>query len=195
MDRIDYYRVLDLTRDATSEDIKKAYRLLAFKYHPDQNRMDDKAEEKFKEINEAYAVLSDPLKRKLYDRMEYGSFRNHNIDGDAIYSRYRNNAKPNSAFYRGRGCYRRRKFGRDCFSRSGMLRNSIFDEDVLYRVDITSDEALHGTERILSIETRWEVKLFRLNITSGIRDGDIIRLPLGEGPISPKHISIQINIL
>ena len=64
----DYYEVLGISKDATEKDIKKAYRKLAFKYHPDKNPDNKKeAEEKFKEVNEAYSVLSDPKKRRQYD--------------------------------------------------------------------------------------------------------------------------------
>jgi len=64
----DYYEVLGVSRTATEEDLKKAYRKLALKHHPDRNPGNKQAEEKFKEINEAYAVLSDPEKRQKYDR-------------------------------------------------------------------------------------------------------------------------------
>ena len=67
----DYYAILGVPKDATQEEIKRAYRELAKKYHPDKNRGDPKAEERFKEINEAYAVLSDPKKRAEYDRRGY----------------------------------------------------------------------------------------------------------------------------
>jgi molecular chaperone DnaJ len=63
----DYYQQLGLDRNATDTDLKKAYRQLALKYHPDRNPGDKAAEEKFKEINEAYACLSDPDKRSNYD--------------------------------------------------------------------------------------------------------------------------------
>jgi molecular chaperone DnaJ len=67
----DYYEVLGVPRDATDEQIKKAFRRLAFEYHPDRNR-EDGAEEKFKEVNEAYEVLSDANKRAAYDRFGHG---------------------------------------------------------------------------------------------------------------------------
>jgi DnaJ-class molecular chaperone len=69
MDFKDYYKVLGVTRAASGEDIKKAFRKLARRYHPDVNPGDKKAEAKFKEINEAYEVLSDPDKRKKYDTL------------------------------------------------------------------------------------------------------------------------------
>ncbi len=67
----DYYKILGVSRDASQEEIKKAFRRLALKYHPDRNQGNKEAEEKFKEINEAYAVLGDPEKRAQYDR--YGT--------------------------------------------------------------------------------------------------------------------------
>ena len=66
----DYYELLGVHRNATDAELKRAYRRLALEYHPDKNQGDRAAEEKFKEINEAYAVLSDPQKRAYYD--QYG---------------------------------------------------------------------------------------------------------------------------
>jgi molecular chaperone DnaJ len=73
----DYYEVLEISRNAQGEEIKKAYRRLAVKYHPDKNPGDKEAEEKFKELSEAYQVLSDPDKRARYDR-----FGHQGVDGN-----------------------------------------------------------------------------------------------------------------
>ena len=70
----DYYEVLGVDRNADANAIKKAYRKLAKKYHPDTNAGDPKAEEKFKEVTEAYNVLSDDKKRKLYDQFGHAAF-------------------------------------------------------------------------------------------------------------------------
>ena len=70
----DYYEVLGVAKDASEEDIKKAYRKLAKKYHPDMNPGDKNAEAKFKEASEAYAVLSDAEKRSKYDQFGFAAF-------------------------------------------------------------------------------------------------------------------------
>jgi curved DNA-binding protein len=67
MSNRDYYKILGVNKSASNKDIKKAYRKLAMKYHPDRNKGNKAAEERFKEISEAYAVLSDPEKKKQYD--------------------------------------------------------------------------------------------------------------------------------
>ena len=73
-DKKDYYELLGVARDAGADDIKKAYRQKARKYHPDVNRDDPKAEDKFKEITDAYEVLTDPQKRSAYDRFGHDAF-------------------------------------------------------------------------------------------------------------------------
>ena len=77
MDYKDYYQSLGVARNASADEIRKEYRKLALKYHPDRNANDKQAEEKFKEINEAYQVLSDPQKRARYDQLgsEYSNYQ------------------------------------------------------------------------------------------------------------------------
>ena len=76
MAKRDYYEVLGVEKGAAAEDIKKAYRKMAVKYHPDKNPGDKGAEEKFKELGEAYEVLCDQQKRAAYDRYGHSAFQN-----------------------------------------------------------------------------------------------------------------------
>ena len=84
-DKRDYYEVLGVERGASQAEIKSAYRKLAKKYHPDSNAGNPQAEQMFKDVNEAYSILSDPEKKKLYDRFGHAAF------------------DPNSAAYGGAG--------------------------------------------------------------------------------------------
>ena len=77
----DYYEVLGLEKGASEGDIKKAFRKMAMKYHPDKNPGDKEAEEKFKDINEAYSVLSDPDKKSKYDRFGHAGVDPNGMGG------------------------------------------------------------------------------------------------------------------
>src|SRR5262245_30353654 len=91
MEYKDYYKILGVNKSASQDDIKKAYRKLAVKYHPDKNAGDKEAEAKFKEVNEANEVLSNPEKRKLYDELgsDYKSYqRSGGKQGGFDWSKY-----------------------------------------------------------------------------------------------------------
>ncbi|MFX1340448.1 MAG: DnaJ domain-containing protein [Promethearchaeota archaeon] len=82
-----YYKILEVEKDASEEEIKLAYRKLAKKYHPDLNKNDPHAKDKFIELKEAYDILIDPKKRKIYDQIGYNP---QNIDFSDLFSKYDN---------------------------------------------------------------------------------------------------------
>lgn len=149
----DYYEVLGVSRDASQGDIKKSYRKLAMKHHPDQNPDDPKAEEKFKEIGEAYEVISDEEKRAAYDRYGHAAFKSGGGGGGGrggfhdpmdIFSQVFGGGGGGSMFddlFGGGGGRRRR-------DRSGKKRGS----DLRYDLEITLEEAAEGVEKELEIE-------------------------------------------
>src|SRR6059058_789061 len=96
MEYKDYYKILGLEKKASQEEIKKAYRKLALKYHPDKNAGDKKAEEKFKEINEANEVLGNAEKRKKYDELgeNWKAYQQHGGNAENFdWSRYANRGR------------------------------------------------------------------------------------------------------
>src|SRR6187399_645915 len=99
MEFIDYYKILELDKNASEADIKKAYRKLARKYHPDLNPNDANAKKKFQQINEANEVLSDPEKRKKYD--QYGKDWKHSEEFERARSQQRQYAGSSDAGFSG----------------------------------------------------------------------------------------------
>ena len=146
MAKRDYYEILEVTREETAEGIKKSYRRLAVKYHPDKNPGDKHAEEKFKELGEAYEALSDPQKRAAYDQYGHSAF------------------DPRTRAGRGGGGFHDPfDIFREVFGGGG----SIFDEffgggrgdptqpqrgnDLRYDLEISFEEAALGTEKEISV--------------------------------------------
>jgi molecular chaperone DnaJ len=143
MAKRDYYEVLGVNRDASEDDIKKAYRKLAMKHHPDRNPDNPKAEEHFKEAKEAYEALSDTQKRAAYD--QYG---HAGIDPQAGMG----GASGAGGFAEAFGDI----FG-DIFGGGGRGRSNVFrGADLRYNLEITLEQAAHGTETRIRIPTMEE---------------------------------------
>ena len=136
----DYYEVLGLTRTATSQEIKSAYRKLAVQYHPDRNPDNPEAENKFKEIAEAYAVLSDSSKRDKYDRYGHSGLSQGDIsyDFNDIFGGFTDIF---DTLFGGGGRYQRR----------GHQQRG---NDLQYSLQISFDEAYTGTEKKIRIKRR-----------------------------------------
>ena len=153
----DYYEILEISRNASSDEIKKAYRRIAMKCHPDRNQGDKEAEEKFKEATEAYEVLGDLEKRKIYDRFGLDGLRDSGYSGGP--SNYHD-------IFANFGDI----FG-DLFGFGGSRRSSqgpIAGADLRYDMTISFMEAVHGLEKEIEItrpETCWTCE------GSGIRPG------------------------
>jgi curved DNA-binding protein len=180
----DYYKILGVPRNSTPDDIKKAYRKLAKQYHPDANPGDKVIEEKFKEINEANEVLSDPKKREIYDRAgsQYEQFsRSGGNVRDFDWSQFMGGFP---GFGSGRGQTQTGNFGFEELieqllgrqGRSGMpgfgTQNMGGSTDIEQAVDLTLQEAFTGTQRIISKAG----KDIEVSIPAGVKTGSKVRV-------------------
>lgn len=168
MAKKDYYEILGVSKDATDDEIKKAYRKLALKYHPDRNPDDPSAEEKFKELGEAYEVLSDADKKAAYDRFGHAAFEQ---GGPAAGGGYGGGGfqDPMDIFaqmFSGMGGFA------DMFGgggHGGQKRSSKRPgSDLRYDLDITLEEAAKGCTKKLEIERLVTCKACH---GTGARDG------------------------
>src|SRR5512143_2295487 len=153
----DYYEVLGVPRGADIKEIKKAYRKLARKYHPDVNPGDKEAERAFKEIGEAYDVLGDPKKREMYDRYGHAAFGQGFPGGEAGagagqgYGAGYGGFRPEDVFGQGRGADYSDIFG-DIFGGRGMRTGPMKGPDSQYTMEVGLEDALFGTTAELSLQ-------------------------------------------
>ncbi len=150
MAKRDYYEILGISRDASPQEIKKAYRRLAIKYHPDRNPDNSKeAEEKFKEVSEAYKILSDPEKRQIYDQYGHAGLEAE-VGAGAGFGGF--GFDPFKIFEEvfGRGSFGGDIFG-DFFGRRARVREAQPGSDLHYTLEISFEEAAFGTEKEIRI--------------------------------------------
>ncbi|KPK00591.1 MAG: integrase [Desulfobacterales bacterium SG8_35] len=196
---MDYYEVLGVKKDCSTQDIKKAYRKLAMKYHPDRNKGDKEAEEKFKKISEAYAVLSDPEKRKQYDTFGASGFQQRYSQEDifrgfdlgdilkefglgGLGGSFRTTGGQGSPFETfffqsggpgtGRPSYRT------------TAQQPVKGSDLTYELYVSLNEVLSGSEKTISLRRENKTENVSVKIPKGIKSGQKLRLA-GKGSPSP----------
>jgi curved DNA-binding protein len=207
MDYKDYYKILGVDRKATPDDIKKSFRKLAMKYHPDQNKDNKQAEEKFKEINEAYEVLSDPKKRERYDQLgsSYSQWQERggnpgNFNWNEWYSSQRGRGQPVGTddfgdIFGGFSDFFSAIFGGMPVSGQQRYRpQAARPANIEQKVQITMEEAYHGTQRIFQVENR----RIEVKIPAGAKTGTKVRMA-GAGPATgygqKSDILLSVEIL
>ncbi len=213
MDYKDYYKILGVNKSASQDEIKKAYRKLAVKYHPDKNPDNKKAEEKFKEISEAYEVLKDPEKRKKYDELGanwkyyeqqgasgggYGGSpfggrggTRVEFDGDMFGGGFSDFFK---SFFGGSAGYTSYGPGAGA-GRRGDGSYAFKGQDQEAQMSISLEDAYQGVTKLVNVNGNQ----LRLKIKAGIKDGQTLRLK-GKGapgmngaPAGDLYLKIQLN--
>lgn len=208
----DYYQILGLDKKASPDEIKKAYRKLALKYHPDRNEGDKEAEERFKEVNEAYAVLSDEEKRKQYDTFGSQGFKQRFSQediyrGSDISDIMRDMGLGGDFFSRifsggmgGRGApggFRTYTHGAGPRPGMGGMGGMGFDpnqfggarpmrgSDLVYELPVTLEDIFHGAEKSVSYRSGGQVQKVSVKIPPGFPTGKKLRLS-GKGEPGPQ---------
>ncbi|WP_028841763.1 DnaJ domain-containing protein [Thermodesulfobacterium hveragerdense] len=204
----DYYEILGVPRNATQEEIKKAYRKLAMKYHPDRNKGNKEAEEKFKEINEAYAVLSDPEKRKLYDL--YGStefqrrytqediFRDFDFEtifrdiGIDLGGFFKKNKRGSRTFIFDLGDIFSNLFGTHFGGEEDFSPFGEVYETIQLDLPLTTDEIIKGREKEVILPGTYET--IKIKIPQNVKDGQILRIKKKSGKTTKEYL-LRIKII
>lgn len=206
MEYKDYYKILEVDKNATPDEIRKSYRRLAKKYHPDKNPNNKASEEKFKEVSEANEVLSDPEKRKKYDQLgsNWKHYQNAGTEGNEWFRNYQSSRQGGGAHFSGNVDYLFGQVGgfSDFFesffgggsSYSGRSHVSK-GQDFEAALRISLEEAYHGTEKEFMVEGR----KIKIKINPGIEHGKKLRLKnqgaagLNGGEKGDLYLTIQID--
>jgi len=190
MSETDYYKILGVNKNASKEDIKKSYRKLAMKYHPDHTEGNKSAEEKFKKISEAYAVLSDKEKRKQYDTFGAAGFQQRfsqedifkGFDFDNIFSELFGKTRR----FSGRGNGMRFSFGDgapfDGYQKQQKARSK--GADLVYELPLTLEEVATGTSKTVSYQHQGRSEKITVKIPKGMISGKKLRVA-GKGDTDP----------
>ena len=191
MDYKDYYKILGVDRKASEDDIRKAYRDLAKKHHPDRNPNDKQAEERFKDINEAYQVLSDSQKRSVYDRVgsDYSNWQRRGAPGNFNWEDYvgrypggtggtrQVNYEDLEEMFGGAGGGGFSDFFRTIFGFREEQANRSRPQMVQQQLEISMEEAYKGATRILQNNGKQK----QVRIPAGVKTGSKVRVA-GAGP-------------
>jgi curved DNA-binding protein len=193
----DYYQLLGLKKAATPEEIKKAYRKLAVKYHPDKNPGNKEAEEKFKEINEAYAVLSDPQKKAQYDQFGSAGFherfsREDIFRGFDVGDMFKDMGLGTEDIFArifGGGFQQRGGFGYGGGRRRG--------EDFAMELDVSFRESYSGCEKRIAFKRDGKREELSVKVPAGVETGARLRVQgkggegAGGGPPGDLFLSVK----
>jgi curved DNA-binding protein len=202
----DYYKDLGVEKTATPAEIKKAYRRLALKYHPDKNSGDKSAEERFKVISEANEVLSDPAKRKKYD--QFGAEWKHYEEAGAQpggfdWSKYASGGQTHRTGTHefetesgdvGIDDLFEMLFGQRSGQRRGRRSVAVKGEDLETETTLSLEEAYHGTTRLI----RLNGQTIRVTITPGVADQQMLRIAgkgragASGGPNGDLYLTVKI---
>ena len=205
MEYKDYYKVLGVDRSAKQDEIKKAYRKLAVKYHPDKNPGDKAAEEKFKEISEAYQVLGNEESRKKYDELgaNWKQYENMNYGGQGFqgfegFQGFGGSGFSDffDAFFGGNGGGF--DFENISFGGSGGRRSrtrAMKGQDLTASIDLTLREAYSGSQRLINVGN----ETIKISIKPGVKSGQTLRVKgkggHGENGGENGDLLMKINIL
>ncbi|WP_291726418.1 DnaJ C-terminal domain-containing protein [Bernardetia sp.] len=176
----DYYKILGLSKNASADEIKKRYRELAKKYHPDRNPNDILAEKRFKDLNEAHDILSDPTKRAQYDLMgkNWGSYRKFAEQAKQTYQQKKEEGFEFKDLFTGDRMKDAFKnvvdFGRETIFKNEPTKTGINKKPKTKEIKttISFEEAYTGTTRVITVDTN----RIRLKLKEGIADGQKLKL-------------------